>query len=670
MNRSLSVAAAVFAVATEAVAVALSPVGPARWNEVAVAVAIAAYAAVGVLILWHRPRHPIGTIAAIVAPVWAVGEALVAWSAIMLAPSAGSDAAPVGAALASVIGSTLRGLPWLVVVLWLPVRFPSGLPASTRLQKATERLALVTIAVFAVAQLFSPTLTDVRFATIRNPIGVPVAWGPAADLALAVAPLLATVGILLSLACLISTYRHGGPLDRQQTAVFGVAFLLPVSAFVVTFVGETPPWLFGLSSVVLPVAIGVSVLQRRLYDIPLLADRTLTYAGLVIAISVLYAVVVGGVGMLLRQPDAQWLPWLGAAVIAVSFAPLRDALQGAANRLVYGQWSRPEEVISRTAGRLRDAAGTAGLLQSLVDELAAGLRLAHVGVRDASGAVLAAHGPETAEQDELALVAFGERVGTLVWTRRPLRARDRELLRELAGQLGSVVHASGLLDAVRASQERIVVAGEEERRRLRRDLHDGLGPALAGLTLRVDAVRNDVRDGRSPVDIEGQLLAVRGGIQSTVVDVRRIVEGLRPPAIDELGLVDAVREFAAGLRGGGLDIRIDADPLPPLSAAAEVAIYRIIQEALNNVAGHAHAAHADVSLRVDAAEVVVTIVDDGTGILAPRADGVGLHSMHERAATLGGDLTVDPREGIGTTVRARIPLDEHADRPRREAVAR
>ena len=151
------------------------------------------------------------------------------------------------------------------------------------------------------------------------------------------------------------------------------------------------------------------------------------------------------------------------------------------------------------------------------------------------------------------MTSYGVEVGTLAWARRPLRDTDRQLLGDLARQLGTVVHAAGLLDAVRASQERLVLGREEERRRLRRDLHDGLGPALAGLLLHVDTLRNVLRSRLGPeasATADEGLLALRSGIQGTVADVRRIVEGLRPPALDELGLAEAVAQLADRLTGG------------------------------------------------------------------------------------------------------------------------
>jgi signal transduction histidine kinase len=266
------------------------------------------------------------------------------------------------------------------------------------------------------------------------------------------------------------------------------------------------------------------------------------------------------------------------------------------------------------------------------------------------------------------MTSYGVEVGTLAWARRPLRDADRELLVDLARQLGTLVHAVGLLDAVRASQERLVLAREEERRRLRRDLHDGLGPALAGLLLHVDTLRNLLR-ARLDADASGVadegLLALRAGIQGTVVDVRRIVEGLRPPALDELGLAEAVTQLADRLTAaGGLAALVRADALPKLEAAVEVAAYRITQEALANVLRHAGARSADVRLECVPGGLVIEVRDDGHGGLVPRADGVGLASMRERAEEIGGTFAIDSAPGAGTTVRAFLPTAARAPQER------
>jgi signal transduction histidine kinase len=652
MHRVTAAAAALVGIAGEGVAIALAQTESARWNELAVAADIVAYAAVGLLIVWHRPGHRIGTTALAMVCLWGPGQALVAHAAVLLHEDPGNRAA----ALESVVGSTLRGLPWLVLVLWLPLIFPDGAPPDdTRLRRTAARLVAVTLAGFTVVSLFSPTLTDLRFDTVDSPIGLPhslsTALGGLAGLCL----LLGLACLVLVVACLVQQYRRGGPLGRQQTLTFAIAFIPPLFAFAASATDSAGPWLFGLSTLPVPVAIGVAVLQRRLYDLPLALNRSLTYGGLWLLIALLYAVTVGGVGALVRDEGAPWLPWVAAGVVAVSFAPLRNALQRGANRVTYGQWASPEEVRARTSRRIAEAGELGSVLDALVHDLAEGLGLGCVQITDLDGATIATAGNPTTELDELPLMAYGVPVGSLRWTRRPLREVDRALLAELAGQLGAVVHAGGLTASVRRAQERLVLAREEERRRLRRDLHDGLGPALAGLSLQVDTVRNTI--GAGP-EAEASLLGLRSGIQDTVLDVRRIVEGLRPPALDDLGLVEAVQQLTDA---SPLPARVEADPLPRLPAAVEVAAYRIVQEALTNAARHADARSAIVSLHRTEGNLVVEVVDDGSGRVTPRPGGVGLGSMRERAEEIGGSFTLLSEPGHGTRVHVALPVEEAPD---------
>ena len=211
------------------------------------------------------------------------------------------------------------------------------------------------------------------------------------------------------------------------------------------------------------------------------------------------------------------------------------------------------------------------------------------------------------------------------------------------------------------SRERLVTAREEERRRLRRDLHDGLGPQLSSQALTIDAIRKLMR--RDPDVAERLLLDLKADAQEAVADIRRLVYGLRPPALDDLGLLGALRESAQQYSVKGLRVSVEApEELPPLSAAVEVAAYRIAQEALTNVARHAGADYCTVSLAIDESSVLCVVVrDDGRGIPGlqvhlPVRVGVGLTSMRERATELGGSLVVEPLAEGGTRVRARLPL--------------
>ncbi|HET9500011.1 MAG TPA: sensor histidine kinase [Marmoricola sp.] len=643
--------AALVGLTGEGVAVAAATTESARWNELAVAAAILAYTAVGVLILWHRPGHPIGRLAVVLGAIWGPGEALVATSYAALL----HDPHDTMAALGSTAGSFLRGLPWLVSVLVLPLVFPDGHRLDTRLARMAGRVSAAALACFVLATVLSPSLSDLRVEDVANPLGLPARARDAVDAVAASTLLLGVVAIGLAVAVLVQRYRCTGALGRQQTLLFALAFLPPVAALGASVSDVAGPWLFGVASVPLPLLIGVAVLQRRLYDVPLALNRSLTYGTLWLSIALLYAITVGGVGAMLQQRGAVWLPWAAAGIVAVSFAPLREGLQRTANRVTYGQWAQPDEVRSRTARRVGDATNLPGLLQSLVAELADDLGLGHLEVTGPYGEVLAAAGPEDGAYDELPLTAYGAPVGALRWSRRALRVGDLELLGDLARQLGAVVHAHGLLESIRAAQERLVLAREEERRRLRRDLHDGLGPALAGLTLQVDTVRNRTTDPNA----DTALLDLRSGIQATVADVRRMVEGLRPASLDDLGLVEAVRQLAGGV---DLQVTVEASDLPPLPAAVEVAAYRILQEALTNAARHSGGTMATVRLLPGRDLLRIEVADDGSGAVLPRPDGVGLDSMRTRAEEIGGSFELQARPGTGTTIVTTLPLVEGATR--------
>jgi signal transduction histidine kinase len=223
----------------------------------------------------------------------------------------------------------------------------------------------------------------------------------------------------------------------------------------------------------------------------------------------------------------------------------------------------------------------------------------------------------------------------------------------IISRLGQQLHETSA-DLQRA-RERLVTAREEERRRLRRDLHDGVGPTLASLAQRLDLASALVP--REPASAVALLDDLKARVKATVGEIRRLAHGLRPPALDELGLVASLRELAADHnQPGRLQIVVDApDVIPPLPAAVEVAAYRIAAEALTNVARHAQAQRCLVRLAVDGA-LRLEVLDDGRGLAAACRPGVGLRSMRERAAELGGTCLVEPRPEGGTRVLAHLPL--------------
>jgi signal transduction histidine kinase len=367
---------------------------------------------------------------------------------------------------------------------------------------------------------------------------------------------------------------------------------------------------------------------------------------------------------------APWLGWVGAGVVAVSFAPLHASLRVGVNRITYGQWAEPATVLAETSRRLADTADVAALLQSLMREIVDALHLRSVWVSNSDGDMLASHGdpppciapvdgsrrdsvPHPGEQGCFRLTAYGLEVGHLRWVGRIERPADRELLEHVAQQIGGVVHSAGLVQSLTRAREQLVRASEDERRRLRRDLHDGLGPELAALTLRVDALRNQAR---SPgLDLDAELVHLRTGIQVAVADVRRVVEGLRPPAVDDLGLGAAIEQLASRIVVGPR-LTLEVASLPELPAAVEVGVFRVAQEALTNAVRHADACTVRVRLQTVEGLILLEVSDDGRGAVAARPGGVGLTSMRERADEIGGRLDVESTPAAGTIVRLAAAL--------------
>jgi signal transduction histidine kinase len=270
----------------------------------------------------------------------------------------------------------------------------------------------------------------------------------------------------------------------------------------------------------------------------------------------------------------------------------------------------------------------------------------------------------------LPLVYQHEPIGELILApRAPGEAftpADRRLLEDLARQAAAAAHAVRLtLDLQRLTtdlqraREHLVSAREEERRRLRRDLHDGLGPALAAQTLKVGSARALLT--RDPSSADALLAGLEADIAAALADIRRLVYNLRPPTLDELGLLGAIRQHAAQYGGNGasgLQIAVEApEALLPLPAAVEVAAYRIVQEALTNVVRHAQARTCRIRLTLDDG-LGLEIADDGVGLPTMRHAGVGLTAMRERAAELGGTCEITPAPGGGTHVCARLPLPD------------
>jgi two-component system, NarL family, sensor kinase len=403
--------------------------------------------------------------------------------------------------------------------------------------------------------------------------------------------------------------------------------------------------------VVVPPAMAVGLRRPEVVDV-----RGLIVQAVVAAVTMLlYLAAFVGLASLFAGREGYNVGALGVlgAICALAFHPTTVVLRGVIDQLLFGDRPDPLRAATQVVDRIGDDPVLA--LRAIREALV----LPYASLR-ADGVELASSGTEVTHTRTIALDLGGNSVGEVIVGLRAgdlrLSASDENVLRIVAPLLAQTIRARALAADLQASRGQAIAAIEDERRRLRRDLHDGLGPTLTGVAFATDAARNKLRDDPSGAD---ELLArLRVDTADAISEIRRLVEGLRPPALDELGLVAAVRQQARGLHtasGAPLTVTIDApDPMPVLPAAVEVAAFRIVVEALTNVVRHAACDAAHVELTVDERGLHVRVDDTGRNG-GPWRPGVGMASMRERAEQVGGHLATEVRPD-GGRVWATIPL--------------
>jgi signal transduction histidine kinase len=576
---------------------------------------------------------------------------------------------PAGVVMAWVSNSL--GAVRFGIIGFLLLLFPDGRLPSPRWRPVAWVLAVCT-GLLTLAVMVDPHPIDLSgVETVSNPLGIE---GLRAATAIPVLVFFVDMAALLaSAAAPILRFRRAAGDERQQLA--WLAYVVAVTAVVgiggVVLVQTGHPLAADVAGILalvglgvgIPVAAGIAILRHHLYDLDLVVNRTAVYGGLTACVIATYVAVVGVLGVVFQQRGGLGASLVATGLVAVLFQPLRDRLQRAVNRLLYGDRAEPYAAITRLGQRLETSLAPDAVLPTVVDTVAQALRVPYVAMelrRDEGFEPVAAHGQPSDNVLELPLTYRGETVARLLIGARArgegFNAADRRLLGDLARQAGVAAHAVRLTADLQRSRERLVSAREEERRRLRRDLHDGLGPTLAGIALGLQLARDEHH--RDPEMQDALLGRLTEETRRCIAEIRRLAYELRPPALDELGLVPALREQAAQLTGAadGLVVSMEvSNERPTLPAAVEVAAYRITLEALTNVTRHAHAHNCTVHLAVNGA-LELEIVDDGLGLSPEHRAGVGLASMRERAAELGGACSVERLPAGGTRVRAHLPL--------------
>jgi two-component system, NarL family, sensor kinase len=621
-----------------------------------------AFGACGLLLAWHRPWHPIGWLflAASVAEATAAAAIQVFQLGIRQGWPAGTFRLLATLAVFS--------WPW-AVGLCLPVAlllFPDGRPAGRRWRwvigaAVAESVLFVLSFANPAPQQFGPyRLTLYGTIPFYGRLGALWALG---NIAFA-----AVYGC--AIASLVVRYRRGSDIERRQLLWLLLAGLAVLAyGAVVWGIFATGPILGLLVFTLIPAAVAVAVLRYQLLDIRLVVSRTLVYVLLTAGAAGAYVGMVALLDELVRSRVSLESAVVASVIVAIGFNPVRVRLQRLIDRALYGDRRDPVRAVSLVGERLAGT-GTAGLA-SVLEALCDSLRLPFAAVRFGP-ADAASYGTPPELLHRTGLSYDGTRIGELVVGlrsgQRRLSPPDIAVLELLAGPLAVALHATALSAALQESRLSIVAAREEERRRLRRDLHDGLGPALTGIAFKADAARNTLR--AEPAQASELLGALRADTTAAIADIRRLVYDLRPPALDDLGLIGSVRQQSARLAqrpdGGSVPVAISApETLPPLPAAVEVAGYRIITEAMTNAARHSGATRIDVRLTLSGDGLCIEVCDDGgaeggtTGEAGEAwQPGFGLISMRERAAELGGSCQAGPDPGGGGRVTARLPLTQ------------
>lgn len=493
---------------------------------------------------------------------------------------------------------------------------------------------------------------------------------------LAAAAAISSLG--LSLYAQIYRFKYvSDTSQRQQTkwVIYGISlWFLVLAAGSVPYaqvqqqpLGSPLPWWHLLNELVylismsfLPLSLTIAVSRYRLFDIDIIINRTLVYGSLTITTTGIYIFIVGYIGNTIQAINQSTLAFLATGLVALIFHPLREWLQKSINRFMFGERDDPFTILSSLSERLEITSESEGILPSIVETVGQALKIPYVAIEVNQGqstSVITEFGIRRNELERFSLIYQSETVGQLVIARRSPQEQFREaeyrLLRNIARQTGAAVHSAKLTADLRRSRQQLVNAREEERRRLRRDLHDGLGPTLASLTLKIDNARNELE--KDPRSADRLLVETKALIQETLKDIRLLIYELRPPSLDDLGLLKAIQAFIDQQNLDTLHVQMAADPsLVELPAAVEVAAYRITLEAITNVIRHAQATKVLISLFQRKEDLILEIHDNGRGLPEPLPAGVGITSMRERAEELGGQLVIDS-QGSGTYLRANLP---------------
>ncbi|WP_223594538.1 GAF domain-containing sensor histidine kinase [Neobacillus bataviensis] len=546
--------------------------------------------------------------------------------------------------------------------------FPNG--------RLVPRWTLFVFVPFCVIQFISLLMPGSRFELLK--------WPDTARL------LYYLLMISVTIFSQIFRYRRvSGSVEQQQTkwVVYGVAIsfigsIILSGFFVYPMSAENPVSYIYLSALlyavvaIIPLTLGLAILRRRLWDIDPLVNRTILYGVLSLSIILLYTGLVMYLSSLFKTEGSFIISLISTAVVAVLFSPLKDRLQRILNRLMKGRHDDPYSVLKELGDQLSQPLAPEEVLQVVAETVKGALRLPFVGISirmNGEEKLAASSGGTIHDEHYFFIVHGGEELGILTVSSRSHKevftAEDLRLLDVMLRQTGPILQTvkmtwgmQTLASDLQVSRERLVLAREEERLQIRRNLHDDLAPKLLSLSFNVAAAEQYVK--KNPDKTLELLGDLRNVIRTTVTEIRTMVHDLRPPTLDEFGLIGSIQARIDEMKKSSVPLMVSfsvPDQMPLLPAAVEVAAYRIITEALVNVVKHARAARCSVLIRViSEKDLEIAVIDDGIGLpshIKPSGSGgIGLKSIWERTSELGGHCSIEKIDTGGTRVKALLPF--------------
>jgi len=577
-----------------------------------------------------------------------------------------------GGNLAAWIASSTSFIP-IYMLTFLFLLFPTGEIRSPRWRPVWWLLVVSTIVA---------TITGIFFATTswHDPYAPSQSGGPVSGMAFALFILLFFVplvsSLIASLAAVIVRAIYSTGDERLQIKWFATGAALVVLSFLINFTqGEvTPSWILvfqSLAFIFLFSTIAIAVLKYRLYEIDVVINRAVVYGSLAVFITLIYAAIVVGVGTMVGGQSSKFLAAVAAAVIAIAFQPVRERSRRFANRLVYGKRATPYEVLSDFAERVAGTYAVDDVLPRTAHILAEGMgaRSADVWVKVGSELRTAGSWPSASVSrvpitDDVVVPGAsatapvryqGELLGALSVTMAPggaLTSADEKLLEDVASQAGLVLRNVGLIEELRASRQRLVAAQDEERRKIERNIHDGVQQQLVALNVQAGLL---ARVGNSdPTKVADMAEQLQTRASEALDDLRDLARGIYPPLLADKGLGAALEAQA---RKSVVPVSVEIDGIGRYEQPVEAAVYFCTLEALNNVVKYAGASNAQVTIRQDNGDLRFTVSDDGAGFdTSAMTYGTGLQGMADRLDAIGGSLHITSTPGAGTSVSGSVPV--------------